>query len=73
MKEETKKRLLRLAVMAAPGFTLIMFVLPWMGFYNESFVGVVSVTYNPMYYSYFDLLFGDVGIYAKIIRKSRCS
>ena len=67
MKEETKKQLLRLGVMFAPVFTFIMYLLPWMGYYNESFEGVPSVVYDPMYYSYFDLLFGEIGVYPKII------
>lgn len=67
MNEITKKRLIRSLVIFSPVFTFIMYLLPWMGTYNASLSGPISIEYDPVYYSYFELLKADFGVYTKLI------
>ena len=68
MKKINKKLLEKIIITAAPIFTLIMYLLPWMCIYKEKSIWTnLSYESDPLYRNYFDVLFTEGNVFAKVI------
>ena len=68
MKKIDKKLIEKLVIVAAPIFTLIMYLLPWVCIYKEQYVykGILSEA-TPLYRSYFSVLGSTGNVFAKVL------
>lgn len=66
MKPATKKMIANVLVLMAPLFTLAMFLTPYVGLYKEK-VTYNGVFYGQEYYSFYELLKMDIGVFSKIV------
>ena len=63
MKPETKKIIIKLAIIFSPIFTLIMYSLPWVSYYFHSYKSYEVVVYA----NYLELLQSNLGVFSKIL------
>lgn len=64
MKAETKKMIEKGVLLFSPLFTIIMYLLPWMGYYKED--STITSEYGSLH-SFFELLKFDVTTFTTII------
>ena len=68
MKKIDKKLLEKLIIVAAPIFTLIMYLLPWVCIYKEQYIWNEIMSEAPqLYRSYFSVLAAEGLTFAKVI------
>ena len=68
MKKLNKQLIEKIVIVAAPVFTLIMYLLPWICMYQEKYVfRGYTIEHPPFYTNYFSILSIEGHLFAKII------